>query len=478
MAHTHGVYDGDTHFEIDPITRRIKNTTGKVILMQNDHNSERFTFEMQRTNDGHDMSLCNKVEVHYINIDAKTKEQTSGVYPVDDLQTSEASDDVIICSWLISQNATKYAGTLSFVVRFACVTDGIIDYQWFTDIHKGISVCESISNGEAVLEEHADILAQWEERVAALANAVAPLVVKDVGNNTASHSSLEIQAYVDAGGTVVFENSFGGQLPIYQMENSDEDGKIEATFVRQYSDEYAHRYSKTIVGEDKRIRYRAETYEYGRVNTVNGVYPDEDGNVKIETAKTVNGVAPDKNGNVKIDVVKTINGSAPDKNGNFEIPEGFSGSWNDLTDNPFVGGEVILEEITLSTTGEECYQVELSGVPALNIGDTYNAIFNGVTYRFEVLDDLEMGTTNGVFEDEENCPMTWIYQGYKWLGNDEYEYNGTTCIEMPESEAYSFTFSITKDSETLNEKYLPYKTESWTFELSDGTTVEKQVVLK
>jgi hypothetical protein len=33
----------------------------------------------------------------------------------------------------------------------------------------------------------------------------------------------------------------------------------------------------------------------------------------------------------------TVNGIAPDINGNIEleIPEGFSGSWNDLSDKPF-----------------------------------------------------------------------------------------------------------------------------------------------
>lgn len=165
MAHLHSVYDGDTHFEIDPITRKIKNTTGKVILMQNDHNSERFTFELPRYMDGHDMSLCNKVEVHYINIDAKDKTQTNGVYPVSDLQISPDSDDVVICSWLISQNATKRAGSLSFVLRYACLDGESIEYQWFTDIHSGVSVAASISNGEAIVEEYADVLEQWRQNI-------------------------------------------------------------------------------------------------------------------------------------------------------------------------------------------------------------------------------------------------------------------------------------------------------------------------
>ena len=48
MAHTHDVIDYDKHFVIDPVTRQIDNKSGKIVLMQNDHNSERFTFEIPR----------------------------------------------------------------------------------------------------------------------------------------------------------------------------------------------------------------------------------------------------------------------------------------------------------------------------------------------------------------------------------------------------------------------------------------------
>jgi hypothetical protein len=157
------VYDNDTHFKIDPVTRQIKNESGKVILMQNDHNSERFTFEIPRLIDGHDMSVCNKVEVHFINLKADKTEKCADVYLVEDLQVSPDSEEVVICSWLISQNATKHAGSLNFVLRFACLTDDVIDYQWYTDIHKGITISESISNTEAVATDYSDILEQWRQ---------------------------------------------------------------------------------------------------------------------------------------------------------------------------------------------------------------------------------------------------------------------------------------------------------------------------
>ena len=85
--HKHPVYDTDLHLIIDPSNRSIKNESGKTVLMQNDHNSERFTFEIPRYVDGHDMSLCNVVEVHYNNIDSSDKSvQNAGIYPVLDLQ--------------------------------------------------------------------------------------------------------------------------------------------------------------------------------------------------------------------------------------------------------------------------------------------------------------------------------------------------------------------------------------------------------
>lgn len=164
MAHLHSVYDSDMHFSIDPTTRVIRNESEKNSLVQYDHDSERFTFELPRYIEDHDMSLCNCVEVHYLN------GASQGVYAVDDLQISPADNSIVICSWLISANATQFAGALNFLLRFACVTDGVIEYAWHTEIYKGIKVSDGMNNGEAIIEEYPDILAQWEKRIEALEN--------------------------------------------------------------------------------------------------------------------------------------------------------------------------------------------------------------------------------------------------------------------------------------------------------------------
>ncbi len=161
MGHKHSVYDSDTHFSINAVTRQIKNESSrKTTLIQGDHNSERFSFDLPRFIEGHDMMQCNQVQVHYINmLDEKT--QNKGLYEVTDLQISP-DDQVVVCSWLISQNATQLVGSLSFLIRFCCVEDGEVTYAWNTAICQSISVSSGISNTKEVTEPFPDILAQWK----------------------------------------------------------------------------------------------------------------------------------------------------------------------------------------------------------------------------------------------------------------------------------------------------------------------------
>lgn len=167
MPHRKLIKDKDPSFEINPITREIKNTsTTKTTLMQYDHNSERFTFTIPKTIEGHDMMECNKVEIHYINIDATTKTQNAGVYTVSDLQADAEDATKLKCSWLISQNATKLSGSLNFLLRFACVAeDGTIEYAWNTGIFAGILVTSGLYNSEVIVEQYADVLEQWKKEL-------------------------------------------------------------------------------------------------------------------------------------------------------------------------------------------------------------------------------------------------------------------------------------------------------------------------
>ena len=164
MAHTHAVIDSDNHFIINPVTREITNNSKKVKLMQGDHASEIFTFEIPRYVDGHDMSLCNKIAIHYINIGQNGS--NPDVHLVEDASVDDAEENLVF-SWLIYRTATKYPGTLNFLIKFSCVTDGVIEYQWNTDIFKGIMIAAGIDNEETLVEEYSDILQKWKDDILA-----------------------------------------------------------------------------------------------------------------------------------------------------------------------------------------------------------------------------------------------------------------------------------------------------------------------
>lgn len=193
MAHNHEVLDADLHFVIDPKTRIITNKNeNKAVLMQYDHNSERYTFEVPRSVDDHDMTLCNQVRVHYINTNGLNS--TRGIYAVDDVHVSPDDENILVFSWLISGNATKYAGNLSFVVSFECLTGSKVEYRWQSVAYTDAIVSKGIHNTEVVREEYADVLQSWfeeleTERVAAETAAAKALSLAKLADT--SHQKAE-----------------------------------------------------------------------------------------------------------------------------------------------------------------------------------------------------------------------------------------------------------------------------------------------
>lgn len=160
MAHEHIVRDSDLYFQINPKTREIIHpSSNKLVMIQGDHNSERITLEIPRYVDGHDMSLCDVVEVHYINIGADG--QISDIYICDDLRVSPDDADKVVCTWLVSYNATQQVGSISFALRYKCTSGDDVDYVWNTLPHKGVTIANGISNSDIVIEEYTDILNTW-----------------------------------------------------------------------------------------------------------------------------------------------------------------------------------------------------------------------------------------------------------------------------------------------------------------------------
>lgn len=170
MAHTHPVVDSDSRFVINSTTREISTTSDKLELIQGDHQSERITFEIPKIVEGHDMSLSDRIEVHYINIDRRTKATSRDVYIIDD---ATVDGDKLTFSWLISGNASKYYGRLNFIILFECLDpDGNYTYKWNTEICKLLTIGEGISNTSAVIEDHSDILEKFKKEILEEAGAI------------------------------------------------------------------------------------------------------------------------------------------------------------------------------------------------------------------------------------------------------------------------------------------------------------------
>lgn len=166
-VHTHPVPDTDTYFIIDPITRSIENTTRKkTIIMQYDHNSERFTFELPRFIDGHDMMNCTSVTVNVDNVEAETGTTNSDAPDMTDLRIHPNDPEKVISSWLITRNSTQLAGHLSFHIEYKCAdSNGNVVYEWATDSYDEIQVKARKKNGEAAVIEHTDLLEQWRASI-------------------------------------------------------------------------------------------------------------------------------------------------------------------------------------------------------------------------------------------------------------------------------------------------------------------------
>ena len=182
MAHAHIVSDSDNHFIIDPISRQISNNSKKTILIKTDHNSEQFTFELPRYVEGHDMSLSNKVEVHFLNINNKTRQTNPGIYNVVDFDVDAEDNTKVLGTWLVSREATKYPGSLNFVIRFSCLADDNVEYySWNTAIYTGITIADTIENTETIVEDYVDIFRQWLDALELAAGSSDIYAITDDG---------------------------------------------------------------------------------------------------------------------------------------------------------------------------------------------------------------------------------------------------------------------------------------------------------
>lgn len=271
MAHTHSVYDDDLLFSVDPISRTITYSgEGPLILCRGDHNSERYTFEVPRYVEGHDMYTCDIVQIHFINIGSGgSGGRSSGVYKVTDmeldLEVYDNGDEFVNFSWLISQEATERIGSLNFVIRMACSSGSKIEYSWNTTVFNGVSVVDSINNTDIVVEQYNDVLEQWywelimasdsgingvlaakTEAMAEIAEAKAE-VVNDIKSQVIDASSQEIVAGVTG---QAIADKISEVLPLAKGDQSNSIIVVNSANAASGAGSFAHGQGTTSTGNN------------------------------------------------------------------------------------------------------------------------------------------------------------------------------------------------------------------------------------
>lgn len=167
LDHNHTLIDDDPHFTINDDSRAIVYLSqDKLILVHKDHNSEKYTFEIPRMVDGHDMYACTSIQIHYTNIETSNPDNRYSDYHevTDKVNTVNSSNNEIVSfSWTISDYATQYVGTLSFAIKFVCKNSkGKVEYSWSTTPYTGVTISSTIDAiDEDYVERNSEIIDRW-----------------------------------------------------------------------------------------------------------------------------------------------------------------------------------------------------------------------------------------------------------------------------------------------------------------------------
>lgn len=156
LTHEEKIVNSDPLCTIDTHSRRIEVESGKIMFMQNDHNSERIGFKMERFIDGHDMYQVDRIAIKYFN------RPRSDMYIVDDVKLAE-DDQYITFTWLVSGNVTENVGPAIFQINFRCWDDeGNLTYNWSTQPCSTYTILEGLYSMDTDPQKLYDFWAKYE----------------------------------------------------------------------------------------------------------------------------------------------------------------------------------------------------------------------------------------------------------------------------------------------------------------------------
>ncbi len=135
-----------------------------------DHNAETIFFKIPRYFDNVDLNDHTCI-IQYINAG---KEED--IYTV--TQKDLSSNGEIIFGWKITNSVTKYAGPVSFAVRFYSITNRVFDYNFNTKVAQ-FNVLSGLNISANDISVNPDLLSQWIEKINALDTIVLPIIETD-----------------------------------------------------------------------------------------------------------------------------------------------------------------------------------------------------------------------------------------------------------------------------------------------------------
>lgn len=316
MPHTHDIIDTDCHFLINPVTRTIGTKSDKLCVVQFDHGSERFTFQMPRYVEEHDMSMCDRIEIHYTNIIRTKKQQNDDVYIVRP-EDCTFDRDTLFFSWLVTGNATQLVGTLRFSVTFLCHDDaGYVIYEWGTTQYEGVQVLAKNRSTDIVIERYPDLYNQLKEEIL---NSIPPcdgdvdaeeverIILEYFENNPPAQGEPGYSPTVDVESTEVGHNititDVNGAKTVEVLNGTNGKDGVSPTIV---TEETESGYNITITDANGSQTF---TINHGTNSSTGEVDAEEVRRIVDEhleanppiAAITINGVGPDENGNFNLD---------------------------------------------------------------------------------------------------------------------------------------------------------------------------------
>lgn len=197
-------------FSVYPDSRKLYLKSGVLNpLVERDHNSDSFTFEVPKVIDQMDLSDCNRIQIHFTNSNCGGLKSID-YYEVEDsiIYVDPEGNEFIQFDWTVPAQATNYAGVLCFAIRFMLIDgDGEIQYELNTGIFTSIKVERGLNNSKQLIVDHSDVIEKLKSDLyKAMDTAVAKTeeaashypYVNDI-TNTWMNWSVDDREFVDTG---------------------------------------------------------------------------------------------------------------------------------------------------------------------------------------------------------------------------------------------------------------------------------------